>query len=31
MTDQEISHKVTMRPIEEIAKQLGIDPDDLEL
>jgi len=31
MTDQEIAHKVTMRPIGEIAQQLGIDPDDLEL
>lgn len=31
MTDQEIARKVTMRPIGEIAQQLGIDPEDLEL
>ncbi len=31
MTDQEIAHKVHMRPIGEIASILGINPDDLEL
>ncbi len=31
MTDQEIAHTVKMRPIAEVAKQMGIDPEDLEL
>jgi len=31
MTDLEIARKVTMKPIGEIAKKLGIDPEDLEL
>lgn len=31
MTDQQIAHTITMRPIGEVAKQLGIDPDELEL
>lgn len=31
MTDLEIAHKATMKPIEEIAQILGIEKDDLEL
>lgn len=31
MTDQQIAHTIKMRPIGEVAKQLGIDPEDLEL
>ncbi len=31
MTDQQIAHTIKMRPIGEVAKQLGIDPEELEL
>lgn len=31
MTDLEIAHKFQMRPVTEVAAQLGIQPDDLEL
>lgn len=31
MTDQEIANKVTLKPIGQIAQQIGIDPEDLEL
>ena len=31
MTDLDIARKVQMKPIGDIAKKLGIDPEDLEL
>ncbi|MFA6335003.1 MAG: formate--tetrahydrofolate ligase [Bacteroidales bacterium] len=31
MTDQDIAHSIKLRPIAEVAKQLGIDPDEIEL